>query len=157
MRRSARKVSTAELKAHNTPSDSWVAIRGNVYDVTAWQHDHPGGSAVIQAHTGEDCTAEFDEVGHTNYAVSLLDKYLVGALDRAEGGGSAASSSNAANKITSIAKSRRNDGGATNSGSSTARLAAIVVLSFLVIATVWASLSSRSPATPVPKTLSGHP
>lgn len=31
---SQRAISTAELATHHTPSDCWVAMRGNVYDVT---------------------------------------------------------------------------------------------------------------------------
>ena len=42
-----RKISDAELRAHSTPSDAWVAIAGDVYDVTRFLALHPGGETVL--------------------------------------------------------------------------------------------------------------
>jgi hypothetical protein len=83
MRRNSvqRRISAAELKLHTQPSDCWVAIYGNVYDITMWLNDHPGGAGVILGVAGADATSAFDDVGHTQYAVALLDRYLVGTLN----------------------------------------------------------------------------
>lgn len=36
-------VTHAELAKHNKINDGWIAIRGNVYNVTRYMDFHPGG------------------------------------------------------------------------------------------------------------------
>jgi len=36
-----------ELAQHNTKDDAWMAVRGQVYDVTSWLKSHPGGRDVL--------------------------------------------------------------------------------------------------------------
>lgn len=38
----AKLVTLEELGKHNTSADCWIAIHGNVYDVTAFLPEHPG-------------------------------------------------------------------------------------------------------------------
>ena len=38
----------AEVALHNSKEDLWIVIRGHIYDVTEWQHDHPGGYRVLE-------------------------------------------------------------------------------------------------------------
>lgn len=39
-----KKVYTAaEVARHASETDAWVVIKGEVYDVTAFQQEHPGG------------------------------------------------------------------------------------------------------------------
>jgi cytochrome-b5 reductase len=100
---SLRKVSAAELETHRSPSDCWVAIHGNVYDVTHWLNDHPGGADIILGVAGGDVTQDFDDTGHTNYAVNLLERYYVGVLgDRDDHVPSPRNSPPPATKIASL-------------------------------------------------------
>ena len=39
-----RILSPAEVAKHNTMHDSWLIINSEVYDVTKFQHEHPGGA-----------------------------------------------------------------------------------------------------------------
>lgn len=48
-----------EVAVHNAPDDCWVIVRGNVYDVTKWVPNHPGGP-LIYVKAGKDCTQLFD-------------------------------------------------------------------------------------------------
>ena len=40
-----REISLDELAKHNSKDDLWVAVNGQVLDVTSFQNDHPGGRA----------------------------------------------------------------------------------------------------------------
>ena len=81
------------------------AVRGSVYDVTTFLNDHPGGAGIIVPNAGTDATEAFDDIGHTNYAVSLLDKYLVGQLQGAED--AAAGGAGNTTKIGSLAQKKK--------------------------------------------------
>jgi isopentenyl diphosphate isomerase/L-lactate dehydrogenase-like FMN-dependent dehydrogenase len=47
---------------HNVPESCWVALYGNVWDVTSFLPSHPGGSAIILKLAGRDCTSEYDPI-----------------------------------------------------------------------------------------------
>ena len=75
-------ITSAELSKHNKSSDCWVAIRGNVYDVTSYLDEHPGGADLILNYCGKDATSAFNNKGgggkHSARAEALLENYLVG-------------------------------------------------------------------------------
>ena len=48
--------STASIKI----SDCWVIVGDDVYDVTKFLPDHPGGKKAIMLIAGKDATEEFD-------------------------------------------------------------------------------------------------
>eukprot|EP01080_Neovahlkampfia_damariscottae_P009970 gene9970-2289_t len=48
-----------EVEAHSTPDDLWVSYEGEVFDVTKWKENHPGGSTIIEASGGKDITDLF--------------------------------------------------------------------------------------------------
>ncbi len=41
------ELSWRQLAEHNKEGDAWLAIRGQVYDVTSWVNAHPGGKDTI--------------------------------------------------------------------------------------------------------------
>jgi isopentenyl diphosphate isomerase/L-lactate dehydrogenase-like FMN-dependent dehydrogenase len=47
---------------HNTPESCWVVLYGNVYDVTDFLPNHPGGSKIILKLSGQDATEEYDPI-----------------------------------------------------------------------------------------------
>lgn len=77
-------LTAASVSGHNTSSDCWIIITGNVYSVTSYISMHPGGSKKIINVCGQDATAAFENIqggrGHSGYANSLLNQYLVGTL-----------------------------------------------------------------------------
>mmetsp|Transcript_408 Transcript_408/g.348 ORF Transcript_408/g.348 Transcript_408/m.348 type:complete len:82 (+) Transcript_408:101-346(+) len=53
-------VSSEELAKHNTDTDCWVLVGDDVFDVTNFLKDHPGGKKAIMLFAGKDATEEFD-------------------------------------------------------------------------------------------------
>lgn len=49
----------AEVANHSTAGDCWSVVQGNVYDLTTWIQQHPGGPDVIKAMCGVDATKAF--------------------------------------------------------------------------------------------------
>src|SRR5690242_9793232 len=47
---------------HNTAVSCWVILYGDVYDVTRFIPEHPGGSKVILQLAGSDATEEYDPI-----------------------------------------------------------------------------------------------
>ncbi|POR39421.1 Aldolase-type TIM barrel [Tolypocladium paradoxum] len=52
----------AEVASHNTRDSCWVILYGDVYDVTDFIPDHPGGAKIILKLAGQDATEDYDPV-----------------------------------------------------------------------------------------------
>ncbi|KAB5531531.1 hypothetical protein DKX38_018201 [Salix brachista] len=83
-----------EIAKHNKSKDCWLIISGKtgnlslawktgvmVYDVTSFMDDHPGGDEVLLSSTGKDATNDFEDVGHSDDARELMEKYVIGEAD----------------------------------------------------------------------------
>lgn len=55
-------VTTLAVAQHNTAESCWVILYGNVYDVTKFIPEHPGGAKVILQLAGKDATEEYDPI-----------------------------------------------------------------------------------------------
>jgi acyl-CoA oxidase len=60
-----------EVTKHNKEGDCWVVLFGNVYDVSKFKFDHPGGKDSIMLYAGQDATEQFDLM----HQDSVLKKY----------------------------------------------------------------------------------
>jgi cytochrome b involved in lipid metabolism len=49
----------SQVRLHNSAQDCWTAISGNVYDLTPFIRQHPGGASAIISLCGIDGTAAF--------------------------------------------------------------------------------------------------
>ena len=80
----ATALTSAAVATHNSASNCWIIVSGNVYNVTAYIPFHPGGTSRITNTCGQDATTVFNNRGgtgsHSSNARSLLANYLVGAL-----------------------------------------------------------------------------
>lgn len=70
----------AEVASHSTLKDVWIVIRGNVYNITEWVEDHPGGALLLLAFAGRDATEVFDSIGHSRVALREMERFHVGRL-----------------------------------------------------------------------------
>ncbi len=51
----------AQVSTHKDASSCWTAVRGNVYDLTSFINEHPGGAANILKLCGKDGTSAFEQ------------------------------------------------------------------------------------------------
>lgn len=71
----------AEVAAANTAQKCWTTIDGNVYDLTAWANQHPGGRANILKLCGIDGAKEFKaQHGTQRKPAQELASLLIGTL-----------------------------------------------------------------------------
>ncbi|XP_054783066.1 cytochrome B5-like [Prosopis cineraria] len=70
-----------EVAKHNHKNDCWIIINGKVYDVTPFLEEHPGGDEVLLLAAEKDATDDFEDVGHSDSAKEMMEKYLAGDVD----------------------------------------------------------------------------
>lgn len=79
-----KSYSKGELSRHATPVDCWMAIRGHVYDLSAYLPEHPSRPEVIEPWCGKDATEAYNTKTkgrpHTSYADEMLGKYRIGTF-----------------------------------------------------------------------------
>lgn len=73
-----------QIKKHNTKNDFWTYYKGNVYDLTKFVNEHPGGSVILNA-AGKNLEEVWKEFGvgwHNNNTSTknILEKYKIGKL-----------------------------------------------------------------------------
>jgi hypothetical protein len=70
-----------DVAAHDSEASCWAAIDGNVYDLTEWIGQHPGGSQRILPLCGTDATAAFSaQHGGQARPASELATFFLGPL-----------------------------------------------------------------------------
>nr|XP_031859814.1 uncharacterized protein CI109_004662 [Kwoniella shandongensis]KAA5526886.1 hypothetical protein CI109_004662 [Kwoniella shandongensis] len=76
------RISAEELADHKSLKSLWVAVDGDVWDVTDFANQHPGGTEILVQHAGRDVTRIFKAI-HPTHTVekNLTSEQLVGRLD----------------------------------------------------------------------------
>jgi cytochrome b involved in lipid metabolism len=76
-----------EVALHATTDDCWASIHGNVYDLTEWVNEHPGGSNYIQSVCGMDGTTLYSTISYhpSRWLKVFVEEYRVGPLVAAIG------------------------------------------------------------------------
>ncbi|ELR06271.1 hypothetical protein VC83_05029 [Pseudogymnoascus destructans] len=69
----AKVFDAAEVAKHNTSESCWVILYGDVYDVTGFIPEHPGGSKVVLKLAGRDATEKFDPIHPSGTLAENLD------------------------------------------------------------------------------------
>jgi hypothetical protein len=70
----------ADVRTHNTPTDCWVVVNDNVYNLTSFVTSHSGGASVITAQCGKNGTASFTSGPHSASTLSAISSSLLGPL-----------------------------------------------------------------------------
>jgi cytochrome b involved in lipid metabolism len=71
-------ITLSELALHNTPEDCWVALHGNVYDLTSYANRHPDASFITDL-AGMDGTLDYD-IFHPTSLLAIVRGYILGPL-----------------------------------------------------------------------------
>jgi len=71
----------AQIATHNNASSCWTAVNGDVYDVTAWINQHPGGAQAILGMCGIDGSDAFNgQHGGQRRPATELASFKIGTL-----------------------------------------------------------------------------
>ncbi|KAJ5673905.1 hypothetical protein N7462_009344 [Penicillium macrosclerotiorum] len=75
-------LSTQQISEHNTPDKCWIVVDKQVWDVTDFLDEHPGGSTIILKYAGHDATQAYSEVHAPSVLkANLQPDKLKGVLD----------------------------------------------------------------------------
>ena len=71
----------ADVAEHASAESCYMAVYGNVYDVTPYVSDssHPGGQGSLISGCGKEMTATFDRI-HSSGAKADLEEFKIGVL-----------------------------------------------------------------------------
>ena len=76
-----RAYSLAQVAAHNSPADCWMAIHGKVYDLSAYLPKHPSRPDLIEIWCGKDASDAYATKtrgrSHSAAADQLLQQYFI--------------------------------------------------------------------------------
>lgn len=79
-----KSIPLTELAKHQIPENCWVAIRGNVYDLSAYLPEHPSQPDILMPWCGKEATEAYNTKTkgrpHSIYADELLVKFRIGVL-----------------------------------------------------------------------------
>ncbi|KAL2345936.1 hypothetical protein Fmac_007221 [Flemingia macrophylla] len=81
MASNSKTLAFEEVAKHNHKNDCWIIVHGKVYEVTPVLDDHPGGDEVLLTATEKDATIDFEDVGHSDSAIEMMEKYFIGKVD----------------------------------------------------------------------------
>ncbi len=71
----------ADVAAHKTASNCWSVVDNNVYNLTSWVSQHPGGAGVVTAMCGGDGTSAFHGYHGTKASpAAALAGFKIGTL-----------------------------------------------------------------------------
>jgi len=77
-----KKFTWEKIQKHDKDDDVWIVVNDKVYDCTEYLELHPGGVESISINAGADATEDFVAI-HSIKATKMLEKYLIGVLDKA--------------------------------------------------------------------------
>ncbi|KAF7562525.1 hypothetical protein G7046_g1599 [Stylonectria norvegica] len=73
--------SASDVASHNKPDNLYITVDGDVYDVTKFQDDHPGGKKILQRVAGKDASKQFWKYHNESILKKWKPRLQVGSLD----------------------------------------------------------------------------
>ncbi len=74
-------IAMTEIAKHNSRTNCWSAVNGNVYDLTSWIPNHPGGERQILSMCGIDGSVAYNgQHAGSKKTTTILAGFKLGAL-----------------------------------------------------------------------------
>jgi cytochrome b involved in lipid metabolism len=58
-----------------------IIYKNEVFDVSNFVDAHPGGPQYLLVYAGRDCSIEFDQAGHSEYAQKQMRHFKIGDIE----------------------------------------------------------------------------
>ncbi|KAG5297531.1 cytochrome b2 [Histoplasma ohiense] len=79
----SQHISALEVSVHKAANDCWIVVDNQVWDISDFLSEHPGGPSIILKYAGRDATKAYSEIHPPNLIKnSLPSDKLKGVLDR---------------------------------------------------------------------------
>lgn len=79
----ASGITSATVALHNSRTSCWSTINGNVYDLTSWIPEHPGGEQAILQLCGTDGSAKYNgQHGGAPKQAAILSGFKIGVATK---------------------------------------------------------------------------
>ncbi|KAH8904542.1 acyl-CoA dehydrogenase [Coniochaeta sp. PMI_546] len=73
--------SQGDVASHNKADSLWIVVDGDVYDLTKFQDDHPGGKKILQRVAGKDASKQFWKYHNEGILKKYKKQLQIGSLD----------------------------------------------------------------------------
>jgi alkylation response protein AidB-like acyl-CoA dehydrogenase len=70
-----------DVASHNKTDNLWIIVDDDVYDLTKFQDDHPGGKKILQRVAGKDASKQFWKYHNAGILKKYKSQLQVGSLD----------------------------------------------------------------------------
>jgi len=78
----SKSFSVAEVAEHKDADKGlWIIVDENVYDVTSFVDEHPGGSKILKRVAGKDATKQFWKYHNESVLKKYSPKLKVGSVE----------------------------------------------------------------------------
>ncbi|KFA51140.1 hypothetical protein S40293_04725 [Stachybotrys chartarum IBT 40293] len=77
----SKTFTVGEVAGHNKADDLYIVVDGDVYDLTKFQDDHPGGKKILQRVAGKDASKQFWKYHNEGILKKYQPNLQVGSLD----------------------------------------------------------------------------
>ncbi|KAF2275963.1 putative acyl-CoA dehydrogenase [Westerdykella ornata] len=77
----SKRISAADVASHNKADNLWIIVDQDVYDLTKFQDEHPGGKKILQRVAGKDASKQFWKYHNEGILKKYQKQLQVGSLD----------------------------------------------------------------------------
>ncbi|ODA79100.1 hypothetical protein RJ55_04691 [Drechmeria coniospora] len=77
----SKTFTASDVASHNQPDNLYIIVDGDVYDLTKFQDDHPGGKKILQRVAGKDASKQFWKYHNEGILKKFQSRLQVGSLD----------------------------------------------------------------------------
>ncbi|KAI9796773.1 MAG: hypothetical protein M1833_006013 [Piccolia ochrophora] len=77
----SKTFSQADVASHNKPDSLWIIVDEDVYDLSTFQDEHPGGKKILQRVAGKDASKQFWKYHNEGILKKYKGQLQLGSLD----------------------------------------------------------------------------